>query len=112
MTALFEEYVMKAITMTESIIEADYRDTAKLEFFTANRERLFKVMEQISNHTDWNQVAEEIRQELNRKIEYIKKLDEKLLVSLQAYQEEVKKEVEITHKQKENIKGYNLSDVK
>lgn len=112
MTLLFDEFIMKAITMTESVMDEDYRDTAKLEFFTQNRERLLAVVDQISQQIDWNTIGAEVRNDFNRKIEYIKTLDEKLIVMLQNYQAEVKLEVEQTFKQKENIKGYNLTDVK
>ena len=112
MILLFDEYIMKAVTMTESIMEEKYRDTAKLEEFTNNRDRLLGVIDQISQQVDWNTVAAEERGELSRKIDYIKSLDVKLLTKLQEHQEEVKKEIEQTFKQKENIKGYNLSDVK
>lgn len=112
MTLLFDEFIMKAVTMTEAVMAEDYRDAVKLDFFTQNRERLLAVVDQISQQIDWNTVEAEVRNELFRKIDYIKALDEKLIVKLQEYQAEVKLEVEQTFKQKENIKGYNLSDVK
>jgi len=112
MIILFDEFIMKAVTMTESILVEDHRDGAKLEFFTQNRERLLSVVEQISKQVDWTTVSIDSRDELFRKIDYIKLLDAKLLTKLQEYQIEVKLEVEQTFKQKENIKGYNLSDVK
>ena len=112
MIILFDEFIMKAITSTEAILVADYRDDAKLEFFTQNRERLLSVIEQISKQVDWNKISIDSRDELFRKIEFIKTLDAKLLTKLQEYQIEVKLEVEQTFKQKENIKGYNLSVVK
>jgi hypothetical protein len=112
MLQLFDEYVLKAVVMTESILDSDYTDGNKLENFTQNRERLLSVIEKISLEIDWDKVDFEHREELNRKIEYIKVLDVKLLTKLQEYQEQVKKDIEITFKQKENIKGYNLSDVK
>ncbi len=112
MTLLFDEFIMKAITMTESMLESDYTDNNKLENFTQNRERLLTIIDQISQQVDWNTIANDTRDELYRKIDYIKQLDVKLLTRLQEHQEEVKKEIEQTFKQKENIKGYNLSDVK
>ncbi len=113
MIILFDEFIMKAVSMTEALLLAeDYRHDEKLEFFTANRERLLLVVDQISQKIDWTIVSQESRTELFRKIEYIKILDEKLLVKLQELQAETKLEVEQTFKQKENIKGYNLSDVK
>ena len=112
MTNLFDEFIVKAITLTEAILDSDYRDSAKLGSFTSNRERLLSLIDQISQQIDWEQVPMEDRIEFNRKIDYIKDLDAKLLIKLVEYQDEVKKEVEITYKQKENIKGYNLSDVK
>lgn len=112
MILLFDEFIMKAVVMTESILESDYRDSNKLEDFTHNRERLLSVIDQISQQVEWATVSIDDRNEFNRKIEYIKNLDVKLLTKLQEHQEEVRKEIEITFKQKENIKGYNLSDVK
>jgi hypothetical protein len=112
MILLFDEYIMKAITMTESILDLEYSDTAKLEDFTQNRERLLSVLDQISQQIDWTSISIECRNELSRKIDYIKSLDVKLLTKLQEHKEEVKKEIEQTFKQKENIKGYNLTDVK
>lgn len=111
-TLLFEEYVMKAITMTEKFLGCDLSKDVDIEGFTNNRERLFTIMGQISNQVDWTTVSDEKKTELNRQIDYIKKLDEKLLVKLQEYQLEVKQEIERTVRSKENVKGYNLSDVK
>jgi hypothetical protein len=112
MILLFDEFIMKAVTVTESMLSADYNDQSKLENFTQNRERLLTIIDQISQQIEWNSISEEKRDELYRKIDYIKQLDVKLLTKLQEHQEEVKKEIEQTFKQKENIKGYNLSDVK
>lgn len=108
---LFCEYMLKAITLTEEVLVREI-DAGKLELFTANRERLFQVIDHISRQVDWTSIDEETRSELNRQIDYLKKLDEKLVVKLQEHQMEVKKEIEATHRSKENIKGYNLSDVK
>ncbi len=112
MISLFDEFVMKAIVMTENILVEDFKDNNKLEFFTENRERLMGIMDQISQQIDWSSVNGDTRQELNRKIEYIKTLDVKLLTNLQTYQIELKNSIEQTFKQKEYIKGYNLNDVK
>jgi hypothetical protein len=111
-TLLFEEFVMKAITMTENFLASDLSKNVDIESFTNNRERLLMIMDQISRQVDWNSVNAEKKDDLNRRIEYIKKLDEKLLVKLQDYQMEVKQEIERTVRQKDNIKGYNLNDVK
>lgn len=108
---LFEEFVMKAILMTENLLALPVEEE-KLESFTSNRERLFEVIEKISAQIVWTEVAQDVREELNRKIEYIKKLDEKLLVKLQEHQIELKKDLEKTHRQGESLKGYNLNDVK
>ena len=108
---LLEEFVLKAVTLTESIIEGEV-DPDKLDNFTANRERLFLVIDQISRQVNWSEVADERRSEITRRIDYIKKLDEKLMVKLQEYQIELRKEIEKTHRNHENIKGYNLTDVK
>lgn len=112
MILLLDEFIIKAIVMTESILEADYRDDIKLTSFTQNRERLLSIIDQISEQIDWLSVETTLREDFHRKIEYIKILDVKLIGKLQEYQSEVKKEVELTFKQKENVKGYNLSEVK
>ena len=112
LTLLFEEFLMKAITMTESFLERDFSGDVKFEEFTSNRERLLQVIDQISRQIDWNLVAAEKKTELHRQIEFIKKLDERLIVKLQEQQEHVRKDIEQTVRQKDNIKGYNLSDVK
>lgn len=112
LTLLFEEFMMKAITMTEAILECDFSEGTQLDTFTANRERLFQIIDKISRQIEWNEVPDEKRTELNRQIDYIKKLDEKLLVKLQEYQAGLKNEIEQTARSRENIKGYNLSDVK
>ena len=108
---LFQEFVLKAITLTENILERDI-DESKLENFTANRDRLLQVIDHISQRIDWTLINDESRSEFNRQIDYIKKLDEKLLVKLQEHQIELKKDIERTHRSKENIRGYNLSDTK
>ncbi|WPU65505.1 hypothetical protein [Peredibacter starrii] len=112
LTLLFEEFIMKAITMTEAILECDFSQGTQLDSFTENRERLLQIIEKISVQIDWNEVTDEKRADLNRQIEYIKKLDEKLLVKLQEYQATLKLEIDQTSRSRENIKGYNLNDVK
>lgn len=112
MILLFDEYIMKAITMTESILDSDCHDNVKIEDFTQNRERLLSVLDQISQQIDWQSIELECRNDLSKKIEYIKNLDVKLLTKLQDHKEDIQKEIEQTFKQKENIKGYNLTDVK
>lgn len=111
-TLLFEEFLMKAITMTENFLSCDLSQNVNFESFTANRERLLHIVDQISKQIDWNLVTDEKKSDLNKQIDYIKKLDEKVIVKLQVYQEEVRKDIERTVHQKENIKGYNLNDVK
>jgi hypothetical protein len=112
MANLFQEFIMKAINLTENFLENDLTQETNLEFFTSNRERLFQVINQISLQVNWQAVPEDEKIELNRRIEYIKKLDEKVLVKLQEYQKDLKEDIERTVQQKEYIKGYNLSDVK
>lgn len=109
---LFAEYVMKAITMTETFLSNEFSGDLNFENFTDNRERLFNVIDQISKQVDWSEVNEDRKSEFNRQIEYIKKLDEKLLVKLQEYQSELRRDIEQTVRSKDNIKGYNLTDVK
>lgn len=112
LTLLFEEFMMKAIIQTEAIISADFSQNQGIESFTANRDRLLAIIGQIANQIDWNQIPDEKKNDLNRQLDYIKKLDEKLLTKLQEYREELKNDIEKTCRQKDNIKGYNLSDVK
>lgn len=111
-TLLFEEFVLKAIELTEAALRMDFNEGDKLESFTANRDRLFLVIDQISQQVDWPNIPEEKKQELTRQIDYIKKLDVDLLTKLQEYREELRRDIEKTFKQKENIRGYNLNDVK
>lgn len=110
-TELFQEFLLKAITLTEEALAREV-DDIKLAQFTENRDRLYGVIDQISRQMDWQAVSAEKKDEFNRQIDYMKKLDEKMLVKLQEYQIELKKEIEATHRQKENIKGYNLTDLK
>lgn len=112
MILLFEEFLLKAIVITETAISSDLDQGDQLSSFTENRERLFAILEQISNQVNWNEVEDDLKNEINRKVDFLKKLDEKLLVKLQEYRLEVKKEIEQTYRQKENVKGYNLNDTK
>lgn len=109
---LFEEFLMKGITLTEQALTIDPDDNDKLDAFTSNRERLMMVIDQISRQVDWTKVEADKKDWLNQQIDYIKKLDEQFIVKLQTYQAELKADIEKTHRQKENIKGYNLNDVK
>jgi len=111
LTALLEEFIMKAIVRTEKILAADLKNENLAEF-TEVREKLFTIMDQISQKIDWETVLPEKKAEFNRQFEFIKKLDDELLVKLHHYQDEVKKDIEKTFRQKESIKGYNLNDVK
>lgn len=112
MINLFDEFLVKAIILTENFLNREFDQNINFESFTDNRDRLFHVINQISTQVEWTKVSDDTRNDLNRKIEYIKKLDENILVKLQEYQKELKEEIEQTVKQKENIKVYNLSDVK
>jgi DNA-binding transcriptional regulator YbjK len=112
MVELFDDFITKAIVMTENIMVEDYKDSNRLSEFTENRERLMAIIEQISMQIQWDEVSLENRHEIDRKIEFIKKIDVQLLTLLQEQKEEIRTEIEQTFKQKENIKGYNLTDVK
>jgi hypothetical protein len=112
MVELFDEFITKAIVMTENIMDTHYKDSSKLTDFTQNRERLMAIIEQVSLQVQWEDIDQNIRHDIDRKIDYIKKLDVKLLTLLQEHQIEIKAEIEQAFKQKENIKGYNLTDVK
>ncbi len=108
---LLEEFILKAVDLTEKILESDV-EADKLDGFTSNRERLFLVIDQISRQVNWDDVPTERRSEISRQIDYIKKLDEKLMIKLQEFQIELQKDIEQTHVNHESIKGYNLNDVK
>ena len=69
MTLLFDEFIMKAITMTETIMDSNYRDDKKLAIFTQNRERLLAIIDQISEQIDWASIEMSSREELHRKID-------------------------------------------
>ena len=112
MVELFDDFITKAIVMTENIMVEDYKDSNRLSEFTQNRERLMAIIEQISMQIQWEEVSLENRHEIDRKIEFIKKIDVQLLTLLQEHKDEIRTEIEQTFKQKENIKGYNLTDVK
>jgi len=112
MLELLDEFVLKAIIVTEEILKSDLFENINLEEFTENRDRLFLIIDQISKSVSWDEVDEEKKFDLNKKIEYIKKLDDKLILKLQEYQTKLKQEIEQTVRQKDNIKVYNLNDVK
>ena len=76
LTLLFEEFLMKAITMTENFLAKDFSGDINFEEFTSNRERLLQVIDQISRQINWDEVDNEKKIDLNRQIEFNKKLDE------------------------------------
>lgn len=109
---LLQEYLLKAIELTETMINADYSETETIALMTQNRERLMTIIDQIASYVVWEEVSDEDKQHLNKQIDFIKKLDEKLLTNLQAYKQEVQADIKKTFQTKENIKGYNLNDLK
>lgn len=109
---LIKEYLIKAIELTETMIESDYSDTQTISLMTQNRERLLAIIDQIASYIVWEDVSDADKDSINKQIDYIKKLDEKLLVNLQTYKEEVQADIKKTFQAKENIKGYNLTDLK
>ncbi|HLW57330.1 MAG TPA: hypothetical protein VKY27_08090 [Bacteriovoracaceae bacterium] len=109
---LLQEYLIKAIELTETMINSDFSDTETIALMTQNRERLMHIIDQIASYIVWDEVSNEDKTHLNKQIDYIKKLDEKLLTSLQTYKQEVQADIKKTYKAKENIKGYNLNDLK
>lgn len=111
-TELLQEYLIKAIELTETMINSDFSDTETIALMTQNRERLMHIIDQIASYIVWDEVSNEDKTHLNKQIDYIKKLDEKLLTSLQTYKQEVQADIKKTYKAKENIKGYNLNDLK
>jgi hypothetical protein len=112
MVELLEEFILKAIVMTEDTLEKDLSQNINLDDFTENRERLFLIIDQIASGINWDELNKETKSDLNQRIEYIKKLDDRLILKLKGYQAKLKNEIEQTVRQKDNIKGYNLSDVK
>ena len=112
MLDLMDEFVLKAIILTEEIQKNNLFDDINFEEFTDNRDRLFLIIDQISKTVHWDEVDEEKKNDLNKKIEYIKKLDNNLILKLQEYQTKLKQEIENTVRQKDNIRAYNLNDVK
>jgi len=109
---LFEEYVCKAINGTEKIINEEFDDPKNLNFFLDNRDRLLQIITKISNEINWEEIDQDKKDHLSLSIEYLKKLDEKLIIKLQEYKNSLKNEIERTFKQKENIKGYNLNNTR
>ena len=69
---LFEEFILKAITLTENFLECDLTQEVDFEGFTSNRDRLLQIIDQISRQIDWKLVDAEKRDDLNRQIEYTK----------------------------------------
>ncbi len=111
-TDLFTEFLMKAIVMTEEAVAQGPESEYNYEIFTENRERLIGVLDQIGQNIEWNEVKAEIKDETSKRIDYLKSLDEKLVVQLQAYKDDVQKKIESTHRNHTAVKGYNLTDVK
>lgn len=109
---LLQEYLIKAIDLTEAMIKSDYANTEAIALMTQNRERLMQIIDQIASHIVWEEVSGDDKSHLNNQINFIKKLDEELLVNLQSYKNEIQAEIKKTYQSKENIKGYNLNDLK
>ena len=109
---LLQEYLIKAIELTEKMIQEDYAQTDKIALMSENRERLMFIIEQVASYIVWEDVSDESKMHLNKQIDYIKRLDEQLLVKLQEYKNDVQEEIKATHQQKENIKGYDLNNLK
>lgn len=109
---LLQEYLIKAIDLTEKMIHEDYKQTERIALMSENRERLMFIINQVASYITWEEVSDENKMHLNKQIDYIKKLDEELLVKLQEFKTEVQEEIKATHQQKENIKGYDLNDLK
>lgn len=109
---LLQEYLIKAIELTETMIKSDYSDTETIALMTQNRGRLMQIIDQIASYIIWEEVSEEDKTHLNNQVNFIKKLDEQLLVNLQSYKDEVQADIKKTFQTKENIKGYNLNDLK
>lgn len=109
---LLQEYLIKAIELTEVMLQSDFSDTETIALMTQNRERLMHIIDQVASYIVWEDVSTEDKNHLNKQIDYIKKLDEKLLTALQTYKQEVQADIKKTFQTKENIKGYNLNDLK
>ena len=98
--------------MTEEAVIQGPDSDYNYEIFTANRERLISVLDQIGQRIEWNTVAQESKEDISRQIDYLKTLDEKLVTKLQEYKIEIQKKIEATHRNHTAVKGYNLNDVK
>jgi hypothetical protein len=109
---LFEDYIHRAMTMTENFIHLEFTSSTDFESFTSNRERLLLIIDQISRQVKWDDVDTDKRLDLNRQLEYLKKLDDQLIMKLKNYQQDIKLELEQTVKAKNNLKNFNLSEVK
>jgi hypothetical protein len=90
----------------------EFTSSTDFESFTSNRERLLLIIDQISRQVKWDDVETDKRLDLNRQLEYLKKLDDQLIMKLKNYQQDIKLELEQTVKAKNNLKNFNLSEVK
>src|SRR5690606_38238069 len=99
---LLQEYLIKAIELTETMIKSDYSDTDTIALMTQNRERLMHIIDQIASYIVWDEVSNEDKNHLNNQINFIKKLDEELLVNLQSYKQEVQADIKKTFKSEEH----------
>ncbi len=111
-TDLFTDFLMKAIVMTEEALAQGPESEYNYELFTNNRERLIGVLDQIGQNIEWNTVAQKTKEDISKRIDYLKTLDEKLVTLLQEYKIDVQKKIEATHRNHNAVKGYNLNDVK
>lgn len=112
MHEVFDSFVMKIMTLTEAFLENDSIKMDEVDDFTETRDRLFNILDHISLKINWDAVEDTFKEESFRKIDYIKSLDNKVILKLKEIQLSIKNEIEQTVKNKDMIKGYNLSEVK
>lgn len=58
---LFEEFMMKAIIQTETMLNTDFSKNDKIDSFTDNRDRLLSIIGQVATQIDWNLIDNEKR---------------------------------------------------
>ena len=108
----FIEFLEKATSITESLLQCDLNDGEGIDRLASNRERLIKLLEQLSSSIDWSHASIEERSSLETKVDYIKLLDEKIITRLQEYKTSLKEELKQTVDHKKRLDGYNLNDVR
>jgi len=110
----------KALEVTQKILMyCDENEFEKVAIALADRESLINIINKLSNSLNedmkTNKCSDkesQIRESLVKVIEDIRKLDDKILLRLQNAKEDTQIEIARAFKNKENLKGYNLSSLK